>query len=770
MPDRIQPPARRHILALLLILLPLYLLLYGGRFHVIDEVSIYALAENLAKRGALDTDQLLWSQWVRAAREVQGAFGLGGHVYSKKGFGSALLPALLVRIALPHRELGLLLSALLTNPLLTALTAVILYLYLLRLGYRRTTGVALALVYGTATLALPYTRTLFGEPVAALGTLFALYALHRDREADDARWALWAGLGFSVSVWARLINTPSLLFLWWYQVRTRPAEARGWRRLLPRDARRGVLFLGTVALLGVGGYALYNTLRFGLPWKTGYQLTRGEFFTTPPWIGFYGLVLSPFRGLIWFSPVLLAALPGFRRFRRTHPPEADALAGIVGIYLLLFSTWWMWWGGFAWGPRFLLPIIPLLVILLAPLWEGERRTGLYVLLGWSLIVQILAVASDFTLSETALELTFGHPERSRAMFDPRWSPIVLQAKHLLMGFWDILWVPMGRAARPVVGSALGGILAGVVLLRVRGRRWGALLGGLGILLTLLALGLGITRASAYTRERPGERDIAAAVATADGISLRPKAWVTLAPFDYEAWMNRNHTRAYVLGMAPHPAPLYPEEERLLERLLDDEGILWLLAARLPPAHPDALAEAVLSRRAFPFFHRWFGDMRLVGYVAPHGDQDPVEVISVGRAFTNGIVLDALRVWGGATVGGTMRVSLLWRAVEDISREETVFLHLLTEDGRFVAGYDAPPQNGYRPTLGWRAGDRVEDRKGLLVPRALTPGPYILEVGMYDPTTGQRVPLREGGTAVRVRVHLHPPVPVLPRGSLGNWGH
>ncbi len=748
-------PTRRQAVGLFLFLFALYFLIYGGRFHVIDEVSIYALAENVAKRGALDTDQLLWSQWVRAAREVQGAFGRGGHVYSKKGFGSALLPALLIRLALPHVRLGLILVALLTNPLFTALTAVVLYLYVLRLGYSRATALALSLIYGVATLALPYTRTLFGEPVAALGTLFAFYALHKDQDAKHRWWAFLAGVGFSVSVWARLINTPAVLFLWWYQRQGDPPErGTGWRFWLPRDFLRGVAFWGTVAMLGGGGYALYNTLRFGLPWRTGYQLTRGEFFTTPPWIGFYGIVLSPFRGLVWFSPVLLAAIPGFRRLWSEGWPEARAWLGTVGMYLLLFSTWWMWWGGFAWGPRFLLPVIPLLVLPLAPLWEDKPRSrGVYLLLAWSLLVQGLAVLSDFTLSETALELTFGHPERSRAMFDPRWSPIVLQAKHLFLGFWDVLWVFLGRRAWPVVGAICVTLGAGMGLMWTR-RRWIALwltvLGGVSM---VLALGLGLIRASDYVRSLPAHREIATAVQHATQVSPPPTAWVTLAPFDYEAWMNWNHTRTYALGMAPHSAPLHPEEQRLLSQVLAREGIVWLLVARMPPAHPDALAEAELSRRAFAFYHRWFGDMRLVGFVAPPRGEDVSNIMRLGIRFRAGMELTRLQIWRPIRPHAPLRVSLWWRANRDISHKYTVFLHLLTSDGQFVVGYDAPPWNGYRPTDGWRTGEVVEDRKGVIVPEGLPDGTYILEVGLYDPATGQRVRLENGDDAVRVNVML-----------------
>ncbi|NPA90709.1 MAG: hypothetical protein GXO55_04570 [Chloroflexi bacterium] len=744
---------RPSFLLLLIVLLPLYLLIYGGRFHVIDEVSIYALAESMAKRHALDTDQLLWSQWVRAAREVQGAFGRGGHVYSKKGFGSALLPAFFIHLGLPHLHMGLILLSLLTNPLLTALTAYVLARYIHELGYPHRRAWTLGLVYGVATLALPYTRTLFGEPVAALGTMVALYALRRDRTASHGRWALLAGLGFSLSVWARLINTPAVLFLWWYQRSQNPPPDRValWRGLLPARWKRGLLFLGTVALLGVGGYALYNMARFGLPWKTGYQLTQGEFFTTPPWVGLYGILLSPFRGLFWFTPLFLASIPGFWALRQSHRSDAYTLLGIVGIYLALFSTWWMWWGGFAWGPRFLLPIVPLLVVPLAPLWDRPRwRWPLRILLALSLLVQFLAVASDFTLSETALELTFGHPERSQALFNPLWSPILLQAKHLWMGFWDVAWVHVGRSAWPLLAGllALGGL---GWALGWAPRRWQQA----GVVFGLLLWGglawWGIGLVSAHRLARPPDATIAPALTHIREHTHAPAAVVTLAPFDYEPLMNWDHTRFYTLGLAPHPAPLRPEERHLLQHVLQEKTVVWLFAARLPPLHPHAVVEQILSKRAFPFYHQWYGENRLAGFLATPRSEDVLEnTMRVEADFEDGIQLVAVTLWGTPRVDEGLRVSLLWKTKARPHKDYTVFLHLLDKGGRLVAGYDAPPQNGYAATSTWQPGQLVEDRKGLLLPAGTPPGTYLLEVGLYDGVTGQRL-RTESGDSVRLTV-------------------
>jgi hypothetical protein len=63
----------------------------SGRFHIVDEVSLFAVTESLALRGEVDTNAIAWTQWVNSPGEVLGAFGPDGQVFSKKGPAPAFL-------------------------------------------------------------------------------------------------------------------------------------------------------------------------------------------------------------------------------------------------------------------------------------------------------------------------------------------------------------------------------------------------------------------------------------------------------------------------------------------------------------------------------------------------------------------------------------------------------------------------------------------------------------------------------------------------------
>ena len=70
--------------ALFALLAAVYLVTGSGRFHIVDEVSLFSVTESVAKRGAFDTNAIAWTQWVNSPGEVLGAFGPQGDDFSKR--------------------------------------------------------------------------------------------------------------------------------------------------------------------------------------------------------------------------------------------------------------------------------------------------------------------------------------------------------------------------------------------------------------------------------------------------------------------------------------------------------------------------------------------------------------------------------------------------------------------------------------------------------------------------------------------------------------
>ena len=165
----------------------------------------------------------------------------------------------------------------------------------------------------------------------------------------------------------------------------------------PRHLLAILLFL--LPILLVGALLLrYNTLRFGEPFATGYGFDAGAGFTTPIWRGLWGLLLSPYRGIFWYAPLFVVSLVAFPAFVRRHRIEAAVVFLASTLLIGLYSTWWMWWGGLAWGPRFLVPLGPLWVLLLAPL---VRRL---VTISWAQGMELLRYDANQFFERTATNL------------------------------------------------------------------------------------------------------------------------------------------------------------------------------------------------------------------------------------------------------------------------------------------------------------------------------------------------------------------------------
>jgi uncharacterized membrane protein len=108
-------------------------------------------------------------------------------------------------------------------------------------------------------------------------------------------------------------------------------------------------------------------------------------------------------------------------------------------------------------------------------------------------------------------------------------------------------------------------------------------------------------------------------------------------------------------------------------------------------------------------------------------------------------------------GQPLRLTLYWRTTQRIlGPSYMVFVHLLREGAPILSQRDAVPVNGTRPTTTWIPGEYIADSYDLPVQRDATPGRYILEVGLFDPVTGNRLAVGANGpqlTAARLGVQV-----------------
>jgi hypothetical protein len=89
-------------------------------------------------------------------------------------------------------------------------------------------------------------------------------------------------------------------------------------------------------------------------------------------------------------------------------------------------------------------------------------------------------------------------------------------------------------------------------------------------------------------------------------------------------------------------------------------------------------------------------------------------------------------------GKSMQLVLTWQALGQIARDYKYFVHVWHE-GQVVAQADSMP-GGYGYLTSWWAPHEVVSQTIPLDLGALAPGQYLLTSGIYDPATGERLPV------------------------------
>lgn len=413
---------------LTLLLFGIYLLSFSGILYSQDSMSMFAVTESFVKRGEFNTDQL-WTLF-KARNEIAS----DGESYAKYGYGTSLFAAPLYALALylPF-DLGLTQTTLLTSSIVIALAGALVFLSARRLNFSREVSIVAALLFGLATPAWVYAKQFWSEPYALCTLFAAFYFLQRYRDGSGTRDAIIAGCALGLAVATRVTNAALIPVFAWYGFMEAVRDTR---------VRRGLIgFIATLTLIAFS-IAWYDWVRYGHPFITGYR--ADETFDNPIWLGAYGLLFSPGKGLFIYAPFLVAlafAAPAFfRRARR----ETIVIGILFTFYTLLFSAWYYWWGGTNWGPRFLVPTLPFLVLMIAPAIELAKSKKSFAIIFAALCLlafyfQLLGISIPSLAYRTRMLRLSTTPDWD-AIFLPQFSPLVGYLNLLKPSALDFAWV------------------------------------------------------------------------------------------------------------------------------------------------------------------------------------------------------------------------------------------------------------------------------------------------------------------------------------------
>jgi hypothetical protein len=323
---------------------------------------------------------------------------IDGHYYSEKAPAMAFfaLPSFAITVGVQKmlgidpdsRPAGRVSEWIATAASVGVLTALggVAFFALLRTRFDTLTAVLATFGLFLGSITWPYATSLF----AHAGTIGLMaIALWGALGSSSPRRDVWAGLaaGFAVASEYPAFFPGAVLGLYLGTLDRR----RMWRY--------GLATLPAAALILINNYAIS-----GSPFKLSYgsnplfpelAATTSYGFSVPEMGAMRGLLWGEYRGLFFWSPVLLLSLPGFyvmfRKDRRV------AIMAIISCLLILLQSaaFYTWFGGNAIGPRYLSPALPFFGLAAAYAMQRWPEPGLVLgLISIVLMLGVTAIAID----------------------------------------------------------------------------------------------------------------------------------------------------------------------------------------------------------------------------------------------------------------------------------------------------------------------------------------------------------------------------------------
>lgn len=709
------------MLAIFSVLVSIYCLTFSGLFTSIDELGLYAQTESMVQAGNRQVPQLEFAAFHNPVGNAE------------PGFPWIAVP--LYWLAQRSHHLDNVHTVMLLNPLIVAAVAALLYATVRRLGYSRQAAILSALAYGLASIAWPYTRTLYREPLVALAWTAALFSFVEWRHGGP-RYLV--ALGIACLAFSVLVKTTAFAAV--------PVI------MLAATANRDQRWRSAAKVFLVIGFALVGAL---ILFQQAYLLRAGKAWSVASLSGlsmkvlfqrFYGQLFSPGKGLIFYMPVSILAIPGWIQMWRRHRSITIVAALTPLAVASAYCMYNAWYGGQSWGPRFLVPTLPFITLPIGALWDRIRNSSLRVLclllIGVSVFLQLGVVTADWWPGYRPLFQSGPEPEEGAGLTDLALSPPLVQLQQWGPQHLDLLWLHpttdgdlrfIARLGLPLAAAFIAAVLVWMLVENRRAPVVTLLLPPLLSISVLLTFGPAATSGYAGMTADEG-RELAK---WATGVPSEPQVLATVS--------NEFHIYfflGFLKGDFVHHW-LSPAQTGGFEPILEHQ-FPWvsLIVDRvhIRPEHSGKELEWWLNEHLYRQDSQWIGGYEAVRYANLDGVNwlwQPSEYQFGESYYVGRYAINDDRIQSGEALG----IQLQIRRTGPEPDYHHMFLHLLAP-GAEISGHDGPIRYGGTIALPWEEGETLTERRAILIPSDAAPGRYDLVLG-FDTPEGS-LPAWEGG--------------------------
>ena len=198
--------------------------------------------------------------------------------------------------------------------------------------------------------------------------------------------------------------------------------------------------------------------------------------------------------------------------------------------------------------------------------------------------------------------------------------------------------------------------------------------------------------------------------------------------------------AYTLGYFT-PENLAPQLEALLARYQR----IWLFDYQVDTLDERNATGRWLAQRTGLAYAQWFGNAHVSLFI----QAEDTACVPQKAKFVNGWELQYCTATTIANPGEAISVPLEWLNSPPLETPFTVYVHLLASDGSWITGQDSAPQNGLLPFPDWAGQPPLKDIHALVLPVDTAAGEYTIRIGLYEPASGERLPLLDGADGVTI---------------------
>jgi len=242
------------------------------------------------------------------------------------------------------------------GPTFSALSVGVFYLLGRSYSYTPKTSIILALFFGLSTFLWAYSQTSLSNNIVVFFTLLGFYYFRKFRLTHLTKHILLSGiiLGFAILVRQDAILFIAVIFVFLLiELRSSKNKIKHFVSYVVPTA----IFYGIHTII-----PLFNVISDDSNIRSPVSILSGVGII-PPHESIFGLLFSPGVGLLIFVPILWLTFMSFPEFYKKHKTDSLMFLSISSIFIIFYGGVFEFWQGYVgWGARYLLPIVPLLLL------------------------------------------------------------------------------------------------------------------------------------------------------------------------------------------------------------------------------------------------------------------------------------------------------------------------------------------------------------------------------------------------------------------------